>query len=246
MLDDQINLNPMKKSTILFVCFLLVSFLAKAQVGDLKSRKYFKLGLSVPAKDYFGRADINFDYKRKSGISLEGGRIFMLNGIKLKDGFKFGLDATYIGIYYHYLNPDIYLPNHSIYENFSNIFPVNEKEGSIFLYSKFGPSFSYSPVKNLVFDLFFKANLNWIGLSYLADEEFSANNTEMYGGYLGLGYSTGINFRYQLLLVSFEINSVKMKMESADYAGEYLGNPGDLSTNKTPMPYFNITLGMSY
>ena len=109
--------------------------------------------------------------------------------------------------------------------------------------SKVGPSISYSPVSDLVFDVFIKAKISWVvGMAFIED---GSANDESYAGLLGFGFSSGFNVRYRFLMAGIEFNKDSMILESSDSTGDYFGNLGD-GDDKTPMPSVSFTFGFSF
>ena len=157
------------------------------------------------------------------------GQIFILNSIPLSDGLRLGINADYAEFSYHQLSSRT----------------TEDALGIFKLSSKVGPSISYSPIKNLVFDAFIKAKIPWVaGLAIV--EDGSVNYDEGYAGTLGFGFSTGINVRYRFIMVGFEYNKDSMKLENIDAKGEYFGNASDFDEEKTPMPCVNFTFGFCF
>ncbi len=109
------------------------------------------------------------------------------------------------------------------------------------LASKIGPSLSYSPAEKLVFDVFVKAKIPWVGGIAIVTDEVD----EVFLAKPGIGIATGINVRYRFLMIGFEYNSDNMKFESQDYPGEYFGNMSD-DSDKTPMPSLSFSLGFCF
>ncbi len=151
----------------------------------------------------------------------------MFNSIPMSDGLRLGINVDYLEVSYHQLT-----------ENTANIdFAI----GLLKLASKIGPSLSYSPAEHLVFDVFVKAKIPWVGGIALVGDEFD----EVFIAKPGIGIATGINVRYRFLMLGFEYNSDKMKFESEEYPGEYFGSLGD-DSDKTPLPSLSFTLGFSF
>jgi len=213
----------MKKISLTIVV-LSISILSLAQSsGDLENQFYFRFAYSQPATSYFGFDDVEFwdDFTRNGGV-FELGHIFILNKAALSDGLRLGINVDYAEFSYH----------HFAYTD------TDDFIGLLKLASKVGPSLSFSPASKLVFDVFVKAKIPWVGgiaiVSDELDEVFLANP--------GIGIATGINVRYGFLMLGFEFNSDNMKFESQDYPGEYFGNASD-DSDKTPMPSFSFSLG---
>lgn len=203
--------------------------------ANLDSRSYAKMGLSFATKNYFGKKSFNLDYESNIGFAIDKGRIFNL-GIPMNEKTALGIDFTYIGVNFNYFT----YYNNTIAPQVGSLLT---KDGSIYLHSKAGPVFSYSPNDAIVMDAYLKANLGWIGLAFSTNDDFGANGTDMWGGFLGLGYTAGANFCFKHFLISVEYNMMRMKMESADYEGNYLPDHSDLNKTTTPLPSINLTLG---
>jgi len=194
--------------------------------GDLENQFYFRFGYSQATTSYLGVDEAEFwDYFNRVGGVFELGHIFIINKAALSDGLRIGINVDYAELSYHHLtysDEDITL-------------------GLAKLSSKIGPSLSYSPAPNLVFDVFVKAKIPWVGaIAVVADGE-----DEVYLGTLGIGVATGINVRYRFLMLGFEYNSDNMKLENRDYPDEYFGNFSE-DSDKTPMPSFSFSLGFCF
>ena len=226
----------MKKITLAFLA-LSISILCLAQTsgdvqsqsqstGDLENQFYFRFGYSQAANSYLGNDDDELwnVFDRFGGV-FELGHIFIINKAALADGLRLGINVDYAEFSYHQMtgiDEDVNL-------------------GVLKLSSKVGPSLSYSPAEHLVFDVFVKAKIPWVGgIALLIDDE-----DEVYLAKTGFGVATGINIRYRFLMLGFEYNSDKMKFESRDYPGDYFGNISD-DSDKTPMPSFSFSLGFCF
>jgi len=197
--------------------------------GDLENQFYFRFGYSIPTSSYFGiDDDAYWDIVSKVGGTFELGSIFMLNRAALSDGLRLGINVDYAEISYNQLKEPA--PPSTLYT------------GLVKLSSKIGPSLSYSPAPNLVFDVFVKAKIPWIaGIVRWYPDDLD----EVYLAGPGIGVATGINIRYRFLMFGFEFNSDRMKFESADHDGVYFGNLSD-DSDKTPMPSLSFTFGFSF
>ncbi len=221
-----------KLVTIILLTVMLIP--GYSQEGDLKKQNYFRLGLSFPTWKYYGWEDKNdwdTDTKRIGGV-FEVGSIFMLNRIKIADGIRLGINVDYLSATYHlWRQTDADYGFHYMY-----------------LGSKVGPSFSYSPVNRLVFDAYFKLNPVWVaGALALFNEE--GVDDRAYIGFLGLKYSIGFNVRYAIAMLGFEFNPGSIKFREYDntegkLTHNYLGNTN--AGDRTPVPGVNFTVGLSF
>jgi len=225
------------KKISLTILVLSISILSLAQTGgdslnlsqssgDLENQFYFRFGYSQATSSYLGVDDDEFwDFFSRVGGVFELGHIFIINKAALSDGLRIGINVDYAEISYHnlyYSDEDVTL-------------------GLAKLSSKIGPSLSYSPASHLVFDVFVKAKIPWVGgIAIVSDVE-----DEVYLGVTGFGVSTGINVRYRFLMLGFEFNTDNMKFENVDISREYFGNLSD-GSDKTPMPSLSFTLGFSF
>lgn len=217
----------MKKTCIaLLVLAFSISSLAQ---GDLESTFYFRFAYSQPTESYLGVDDDEFwDYFSRHGGVFELGHIFILNNPALADGLRLGINVDYAEFSYHQLTDTDVGADFAL--------------GVLKLASKIGPSLSYSPHGKLVFDVFFKAKVPWVGgIALYTSEEVE----EVFLAKPGIGFATGLNMRYRFLLLGFEFNSDNMKFESQDYPGEYFGNLSD-DSDKTPMPSMSFSLGFCF
>lgn len=228
----------MKKLTTL-LAIVLFSFSSFAQ--DLSNQFYFRLGYSNPAWTQFSMEKDNWgDGTSKTGATFELGSLFMLQSILNHPNMSFGINADYM-----YLT----------YGNFSmGTNGYDQNLGTLRIGSKLGPSFTYSPMDKMAIDVYTKLDIAWGATAVMyADEPSDAD--DYFIGYGALGFSTGVNFRYGLLIVGLEFNTISPKLESDDFPGIYFGNPGEYANyeysksnanDKSKMPCMNFTIGMSF
>jgi hypothetical protein len=223
----------MKKALALIV-LLTIFCTAYNQDGDLKKQTYFRFGYSLPTWKYAGFDNKNewADGTKRVGGVFEVGSIFMLNSIKLAPGMRLGINVDYLSVNYHRFSMETTLTSHS--------------QDFLFVGSKIGPSFSYSPVDRLVFDAFVKFNPVWVAGDVASIDE----ETHFYLGYLGIKYSVGLNVRYSILMVGMEFNPgfTKLRLydeDAKEFTDTYLSNAND-NSKKTPVPGLNFTLGLSF
>ena len=222
------------KKTLAVVLLLMIYCAAYTQDGDLKKQTYFRFGYSLPTWKYFGldgKDDWN-DNTKRTGAVFEVGSIFMLNSIKIAPGMRLGINVDYLSVNYHRLSYE------TTFGTYANNF--------LFVGSKLGPSFSYSPVNHLVFDAFVKFNPVWVAGDFIAEVE----DNELFLGFMGIKYSVGLNVRYSVLMVGMEFNPGFVKLrwyddEAKELTDEYLSNAND-NGKRTPVPGLNFTLGLSF
>lgn len=198
---------------------------------DIKNRFYLRGGFATPAWKYYGYSEASelmqsLNVESKIGANFEIGSIYMLNKIKLGRGARFGINVDYISFKAHVFN-----------------LPGSENLYNLFIGSKVGPSFTYMPERGLSFDIFAKLNPVWVGAVYYNHQDFEAG-LDSYLGYVQLMYSFGVNVKVAFIMVGFEyeIGSLKVKNNN----GDYWGNASDPNSIKTPMPGFNLTIGLSF
>lgn len=234
------------KKTIASIIALSISLLTLAQnSGDLKSQFYFHWGYSLPTEGFFGVPsdyvymngyynDYTFwDHATRRGGIFELGSIFFLNSIPLADGLRLGIIVDYLEFSFHRLKWT------------DEEISVSEETAELYkLASKAGFALSYSPVKDLVFDTFFKYKSSWV--SFYSD--FEDIDDVLYFGLGGMGYSTGINIRYRELMAGFEFNTQNIKLQhDIDNTDSYLGEMfSDSDTKYTPLPSFSFTFGFCF
>lgn len=219
----------MIKLSLLLIVLSISSLSIAQDNGDLENQFYFRFGLSNPTKSYFGAEDSFWDNRKRVGGVFELGSIFMINNLPLSDGLRLGVNVDYAEFSYHQLSS-------KIDDAAIGIFKIS---------SKIGPSISYSPVSNLVFDAYVKFKIAWVAGMANAAADGTVDEDDTYGGTLGMGYAVGVNVRYRFLMLSFEFNKDKMKLERTDTSGSYLGNAKDQG-DETPMPSYNLTLGFCF
>jgi len=220
----------MKRTSLaLLVLSIAVSTLAQ-NPGDLENQFYFRFGYSNPTSSYFGiDDDAYWDIVSKIGGTFELGSIFMINSAALADGLRLGINVDYAEFSYNQLKELV--PPSTLYT------------GLVKLSSKIGPSLSYSPASHLVFDVFVKAKIPWVGGIVRWYKDGDVDDGFIAGP--GIGIATGLNIRYRFLMVGFEFNSDRMKFEAVNDEGTYFGNYSD-DSDKTPMPSLSFTFGFSF
>lgn len=214
---------------------LACSFVAaKSQDGNLANSTYVRFGWALPSWKYYGwddKTDWN-ESIRRTGAILEIGTIYMLNGVRFADDMGIGIHVDYLSFAYHrFQDTDTDYSNHFV-----------------FVGTKIGPSFSYSPVNKLVLDAYFKFNPVWAtGSLVLFNQEGMEDRA--YGGFLKLKYSVGFNVRYGIAMLGFDFNPGAVKLREYDvdekeFTENYLGNTN--AGDKTPVPGINLTLGLCF
>ena len=202
-----------------------------SSVDDIKNRFYLRGGYSTPAWKYYGFSEASelmqsLNVVSKIGANFEIGSIYMLNKIRLGRGARFGINVDYISLKAHVFN-----------------LPGSENLYNLFIGSKVGPLFTYMPEKGLSFDIFAKLNPVWVGGIYYNHQDFEAG-LDSYLGYLQFMYSFGVNVKLAFIMVGFEYEIGSMKVKNNN--GEYWGDYSDPASLKTPMPGFNLTIGLSF
>lgn len=209
-----------------------------AQDGKLKNQFYLRVGYSLPGWKYYGLdgktdwSDAMYASPKRFGGAFELGSIFMLNSIPLMDGMRIGINVDYLSVAAHQFS-------------FTG---TDATTNFIFVGSKIGPSFSYSPVNRLVFDTYVKFNPAWAVLNY--QKYMGLEDDEFFGGFMGIKYSVGMNVRFSVLMMGVEFNpgAAKLKHWNKDdnkFEDLYLGNVDD-DGDKTPVPGLNFWLGLSF
>ena len=225
----------MKNSILIFLAALLsISVYSQNfESGDLKNRFYIRGGISTPLWTYYGYKDAaelreGLGAKSKIGGNFEVGSIFMINGLDLGPGLRFGVNVDYLSLKTHIFHLE---DNVNLY--------------NFFVGSKIGPSFTYQPVKALAFDVFAKINPVWVGAIYENLQNITNTDLLVNTGYLQLMYSFGINIRVSVLMIGFEYEIGKLAMQNRS-TDEYWPDNSDPDSKKTPMPGFNLTLGLNF
>lgn len=225
----------MKRLTILFsVIFLSLTAICQ----ELDSPIYFRFGFSNPSWNYFGQGkDYWMDGTKRFGGNFEAGTIFLIKSAIPDKKMAIGIDATFV------------------YANINN-FHVGDESGDVNLGiyrvgSKLGPSFTISPMEKMAFDVYVKADIAWA--TVLAPYEDKLDDGDDYFmDYLPVGLSTGLNFRYGLLMLGVEYNTISAELESDDNRGTYWQegmnfiNGDDDGSKKSKMPNLNFTIGMCF
>ncbi|MEN8116129.1 MAG: hypothetical protein ABFS16_04080 [Bacteroidota bacterium] len=223
----------MKKLTIVFV----LAFIALTTMGqDLENKFYFRFAYSSPSWNHFGIGKGNWgdDYSRY-GAKFELGNIFQIPSQLAENDMAIGINVDYL-----YVN----------YNNFVNDLPGDDYNLTLYrVGTKLGPSFTYSPHDEIAFDIYAKADVAW---ATAAVQFFGRINDaeDYFMDYVSLGFSTGVNFRYNVFMLGFEFNTISPKLESDDYDGVYWqdgidGFEGD-SGHKSKLPTANFSIGFVF
>ncbi|MCY1720226.1 hypothetical protein OU798_07720 [Prolixibacteraceae bacterium Z1-6] len=219
------------KKLLILLALLLGVFISFGQ--QLDNQFYFRFGYSLPTWSQFGMTKNQWDdegLNHRTGASFELGNIFMVNSILKADNMAFGINVDYL-----YVNYNNFSTGNSNY---------NYNLAHVRVGSKVGPSFTYSPIDKLEFDIYAKADFAWAAGAVMYEDEIG-DADDYYTGYTSVGFSTGLNVRYGVLILGFEFDTVSPKLESDDYPGEYLGN-ADNDGDKSPLPCLNFTIGLSF
>jgi len=224
------------KKTFAIILLFATTIGVFGQDGDLKKQTYFRFGIAIPSWKYEGldgKEDWPDETKRIGGV-FEVGSIFMLNSIKLSPGMRLGINVDYLSLNFN---------RFSLESDFGAV-----SENFAMIGSKLGPSFSYSPVNNLVLDAYFKFNPVWVAGNFISTDVEEDN--EFWLGFMGIKYSVGMNVRYSILMVGLEFNPGFAKLryfdkDEKELTQEYYGNWND-NGKRTPAPAMNFTIGLSF
>lgn len=217
----------MKKLFIILLALLLST--ASFSQKNFDNEFYFRFGYSLPSWNQFGIDDWGANWKR-SGFSGEIGTIFMLNNALKSEKMALGIDVDYLAFYWNRFSNSDYTSSLDI--------------GTLRFSSKAGPSFTISPVDRLAIDIFVKAEINWVTASAFVYDN-NSDDSDAYGKVFALGIATGFNVRYSIVMIGFEFSTISPKLENIDNDGDYLGQANS-SSDKTPLPSFNFTIGLSF
>ncbi len=219
------------KKFIVLLSVLLIAASACAQ-KTFDNEFYFRFGYSNPSWKQFGfNKDDWPDAWKKKGFTGEIGTIFMLNKVINSEKMALGIDVDYLTFYWHQFSID---------QSGSSVDIATLRVGS-----KVGPSFTFSPAKRLAFDIYVKADISWVTATAIVIDN-DADDAEGYGKVFAVGFTTGFNIRYSILMLGFEISRISPKLENVDEPGEYLGNFNDSNSDRTPLPSVNFTIGLSF
>ena len=219
----------MKKLTVLLVA-ILISIASFAQ-SNIDNVFYFRLGYSSPSWEQFGGTKDDFKDFSKSGFMAEIGKIYMLNFIPMPENMAIGIDVDFLSIYWH---------------RFSNSNDFGDIDIATLRFdSKVGPSFTFSPVDKLAFDVYVKADFSWVTATAVVYDNDAAD-ADGYGKVVSVGLSTGLNVRYSKLMLGIEFNTISPKLEDVDNDGEYFGNINDPNSDKSPLPSLSFSIGMNF
>jgi hypothetical protein len=219
----------MKKLLMISIAFLILGHATSQTTFD--NEFYFRFGYSNPSWKQFGAdKDLWGDYVKKRGFMGEIGTIFMLKGFGEPENMAIGLDVSYLSIYWHRFTEEVY--------------GYKSDLATLRFDSKVGPSFTYSPIEKLAFDVYVKANISWVTATVFVENN-NSDDAEGYGTVFCVGLSTGFNVRYGILMVGFEFNTISPKLEDVDNDGQYIGNAKN-DGDRSPLPSTNFTIGLSF
>lgn len=222
----------------LFVLLAVSTIAINAISQNFDNEFYIRLGYSSPSWEYFDVGKDNWgDNITRTGGIFELGTIFMIPSILKSENMSFGIDATYL------------------YSNANNFEMKSAQEDfNIIAYkmgSKLGPSFTYMPSEKVAFDVYVKADIAWAAL-VVPYEESIDDADDFYLGFAPVGLSTGLNFRYGVLMLGVEFNTISPELESDDYEGVYWQDfvnedtESNSDSKKSKMPNLNFTIGLSF
>ncbi len=233
----------MKKIFIILLVTLLSvqAFSQDYESGDLNKKFYIRLGLSTPTWTYYGFKDKkqmgdSLGVKSRIGANFEVGAIFMLNGINVGRGMRFGINVDFLSLK-------------------SQVFMLAGTENIYngFIGSKIGPSFTYAISKAIAFDVFAKINPIWASAVYTNQQSVNSD-FNIYYGYLQMMYSVGVNVKLSVVMLGFEYDMGSLKLQNNNSNGYWdPAKPGwdpklnpQLTATKVPMNGFNITIGFVF
>jgi len=218
------------KKVIFFLIVLFISTSAFTQV-NIENEFYFRFGYSIPSWSQYGGTKSEYEsYEvNRFGFTGEIGSIFILKRISLPENLALGLNVDYLSFYWHQIQSP---------ESAFNLTTIRWN-------SKIGPSFTYSPINNIAFDAFVKADICWITTGDYINTMEESIGFENYGA---IGLSAGINIRLNVVMLGIEFNTINQKLEEYDNAGSYIGNFIDENDNgdKSKIPSMTFSLGLSF
>src|SRR5690606_17593246 len=106
-----------------------------------------------------------------------------------------------------------------------------------------GPSFTFSPVKDLAFDAYVKADIAWVTATAIVEDN-NTDDADAYANIGTVGLSTGVNFRYKILMLGIEYNTVSPELENVD-DDTYFLRLWD-NNKKSLLTCLNFTIGLSF
>lgn len=229
----------MKKTTFT-VLFILVSIISFGQ--NLDNQFYFRFGYSSPSWKQFGLEEQEWNdlgITSKAGANFELGSVFLLKRIIPRNDMAIGINVDYL---------------YTVFHNFENDDDVNGANlGILRVGSKIGPSFTYSPVNKLEFDIYTKLDFAWATGAIIYYSDMIDDAEDFFLGKADFGFSTGLNIRYGILMLGVEFNTISSELESDDYPGVYLQQFVDAgfsdtlgAEKKSKLPCTNFTIGLSF
>ena len=159
---------------------------------------YFRVGYSSPSWNQFGFTRDDLDGFNKYGALFEMGSIYILNSISVPENMAFGINVDFFSIYGHFFSNDNNIDSYDI--------------GTLRLDSKVGPSFTYVLMENLAFDIYVKADINWVTASVFIEDD-NTDDADSFAGIGALGVSTGLNLRYGILMLGVEYNTISAELK---------------------------------
>ncbi|WP_297091292.1 hypothetical protein [uncultured Draconibacterium sp.] len=227
------------KKVILSLSLLLLSTFIFAQ--QVENQFYFRVGYSNPSWKHFDldKQDWNdAGIESKAGANFELGSIFLIKSILDRDDMAFGINVDYLYAIFHNFKSE-----NDFYDTNLGIFRAG---------SKIGPSFTYSPVDKLEFDICAKADFAWGTGAVTYYDDMIDDADEFFISKVDFGFSTGLNIRYGILMLGAEFNTLSAELESDDYPGTYLQQAINEGVGKNPnekaskLPCMNFTIGLSF
>lgn len=192
----------------LFVFFSLIVFAQGITAQTLSDQFYIRFGYAHPSWNHFDLGDEHWPAEfDRYGANFEIGNIYLIKSILKSNVVAFGINADFFYTNYTHFQNKAYTKTANL-----AIFRVG---------SKLGPSFTVSPMNNMGIDVYAKLDMAWAtgALPYIGA---IGDIEDYYIDYVSPGFSTGLNFRYGLLIIGVEFNTVSPKLESDDFPGTYL------------------------
>jgi hypothetical protein len=209
------------KKLLPLIFALLIPFISSAQdsvktrPNYIRSGFYMKLGPVFPMGEYASGQYVYPFYANgtvynmliynpaKIGAAMDMGMIIYLGPGIANNFLRFGIDATFISIWFNSTTPQN--PDNKLEKYYT------------FAGQKFGPVISINPVSRLIFDISYKLNANFSHHDELDGwyPPVTDSQTSEYGLYI-LGNEISVSARYSVMVLSFQYNFSSMNYNNMD------------------------------
>lgn len=251
------------KNLVYTTLFITATLLTTSTVfAQLENRSTFKLGFAFNGDEFGNLNEYNSELQQRYftdnddfdetpasvvydrplfGLSIDMGHLYYIKAIPTPEWFGIGLDVSFMELTYSQVNHTLALP---VIQGYS--FDEEFRTHQITVGPKIGPLVSFTPGADIVLDFSFKLQPFVTGVfgTYEIEgpESMGATLHDGVAGYgLGLRYTPGIHFRYDVFMIGAEANfgQTNERVTSLAMSGETI-------ENKTKLNNFKVVFGVNF